>query len=278
KRITPVHRTAVIPQYEIANLPFAVPHKGFLRGIHPKLIEQRVRFRKCQPLDVRVTPPTEVQKATPGFGMRANQRMIVTRRMDRVIDCGCTLPDISTAVVCSIVLQCETFNPAPEFFRQGLIRTIHAAEIGIAAFTRDYEGIKDTRPGWMLEIRHVGMPACFTSAKAANRFSIFNHVRNNIDFWMTLHETSASLLYRRPVEFTKTLTERDQVFISQLLPLKQQNLMIEPGAVNGLKLIRQKIFKIDVQNHGPKRFSGRDDLHYENRASTDPKAPKSMRT
>src|SRR6266513_2405244 len=105
------------------------------------------------------------------------------------------------------------------------------------------------------------MPAGFAGSKAANRFSILDYVRNNIDFRMALHKAPASLLHRRAVEFTKATTEGNEVGVGQFLPSKQQDLMIEPCAVNGFKLIRLNFSDIYTLNLGAERLTGWDDLH-----------------
>src|SRR5262245_60049283 len=106
--------------------------------------------------------------------MPADQGMIVTRRMDRVIYWSRSLPHIATAVIGGIVLQIDARDAIPEFVRQRIISPIHAAEIRIAAFSGNFERIEDARLGRILEVRHIGMPACFTGSKAADRFSILD--------------------------------------------------------------------------------------------------------
>src|SRR5438132_7104282 len=169
--------------------------------------------------------------------MRADQRMILTGRMKRIIYSHRTLPDITPAVVGGVVLQSETFDTALEFVRQALVGPIHAAKIGIAAVRRHFQRVNDARFGRIFEIRHVRMPTGFAGAKTTNRFSIFDHIRNNVDFRMTLYKAAATLLDRRVVKFTKAAAEGNQVFVGQLLRPEQKDLMIKQRTVNGFKLV-----------------------------------------
>src|SRR5207245_985889 len=103
--ITPVHGRAVVPHYEIAGLPNPAPYGCFVGGISPEPVEYRLRVRKRQSLDISVATTAQVQNPAPGFRMSADKRMIYTRRMPRVIDGGCALPDISAGVIRGVMFQ-----------------------------------------------------------------------------------------------------------------------------------------------------------------------------
>ena len=94
------------------------------------------------------------------------------------------------------------------------------------------------------------MPAGFAAAETANRFSIFDHVRDDIEFRMTLHKAASALLDRRKVELAKAAAEGNQIIVGQLLPSKQQDLMIEPRLVNGFELIRVNSSDVNALNLG----------------------------
>src|SRR6516225_3886383 len=127
--------------------------------------------------------------------------------MDRVVDCHSALADIAAAVVRGIVLQTQICDSAPQFLRQSFISTVHAAEIGVAPFGRNLQRINDAGLRRVLEVRHVGMPRSFAGAEAADRFSIFDDIGDDIDFRMSLDKTPPGLLNWRPIELTKEAAE-----------------------------------------------------------------------
>ncbi len=68
---------------------------------------------------------------------------------------------------------------------------------------------------------------------------VFNHVGDHVDFRMPFDEAAAGLLYGRPIEFTETAAECDEIVVGELLAAKQDDQVIEPGAVDdGEVLVR----------------------------------------
>src|SRR6266566_278001 len=259
--ITPVHGRPVVPHYEIADLPNPAPDRCVVGGISPQPVEYRLRLRKRQSLDVSVATTAQVQNPAPGFRMSADKRMIYTRRMPRVIDGGCTLPDISAAVVRGVMFETEIRNFLFELVRQAFVGTIHIAEIGVAAFRGNFQRINHTGFRRIIEVRHIRMPTRFAGAQTADGLSIFDHVRNDVNFRMTFNKSAAALLNGRMVQFAEAATEGNQIFIVQLLLTKQQDLMVEPGSVNGFELIGPNLSDIYAANLGAERLSSWDDFH-----------------
>ncbi len=259
--ITPVHGRPVVPHDEIAGLPNPAPYRCLVGGIRPEPVEYRLRVRKRQSLDISVATTAQVQNPAPGFRMSADKRMIYTRRMLRVIDGGRALPDIATAVVCGIVFQTEIRNFVFDLVRQAFVGTMHAAEISVAAFRGNFQRINHTGFRRIIEVRHIRMPTRFAGAETADGLSIFDHVRNDINFRMTFNKPAAVLLNGRMVQFAEAATEGNQIFIGQSLLTKQQDLMVEPGSVNGFELIGLNLCDIYAANLGAERLSSRDDFH-----------------
>src|SRR5215471_18526597 len=73
--IATVHGAAVVPQNEIADLPDIVPGQLVASRAGPDLIEQGLRFRKRQTIDVGISAAAEVEAPAAGFGMRADERV-----------------------------------------------------------------------------------------------------------------------------------------------------------------------------------------------------------
>jgi len=63
------------------------------------------------------------------------------------------------------------------------------------------------------------------------------------------------------VQFAEAATEGNQIFIGQSLLTKQQDLMVEPGSVNGFELIGLNLCDIYAANLGAERLFSWDDLH-----------------
>jgi len=105
------------------------------------------------------------------------------------------------------------------------------------------------------------MPTRFAGAETADGLSIFDHVRNDINFRMTFNKPAAVLLNGRVVQFAEAATEGNQIFIGQSLLTKQQDLMVEPGSVNGFELIGLNLPDIYAANLGAERLSSWDDFH-----------------
>src|SRR5207244_2180206 len=148
----------------------------------------------------------------------------------------------------------ETCDTVLDLIRQAVVRTIHAAEVGVTSFRRNFQRIKDARLRRILDIRHVRVPNGFAGTEAPNRFPIFDDVRDNIDFRVAFHKAASTLLDRRFVEFTEAATESNQIVVAQLLPSKQQDLMIEPRPVNGFELIRVNSSEVYAVNLGAERL------------------------
>src|SRR5262249_10407326 len=105
------------------------------------------------------------------------------------------------------------------------------------------------------------MPTRFAGAETADGLSIFDHVRNDINFRMTFNKPAAVFLNGRMVQFAEAATEGNQIFIGHLLLTKQQDLAVEPGPVNGFELIGPNLSDIYAANLGAERLSNWDDFH-----------------
>jgi len=80
------------------------------------------------------------------------------------------------------------------------------------------------------------VPDRFSRAEAADRFTIFDDVRDDVNFRMAIHEAAAGFLHGRPIKRTKTPAECDQVIITQRLTTKQQYEVLNPRAVNAIEV------------------------------------------
>ena len=91
------------------------------------------------------------------------------------------------------MLKTETRSPLFQGIRQGVIRSIHVAEVRVASSRRNLQRVQHAGLGRILKIRHVGVPHRFSRAEAADGHSVFNHVRNHIEFRMALDKAAAGL-------------------------------------------------------------------------------------
>ena len=85
------------------------------------------------------------------------------------------------------------------------------------------------------------MSVCQTASPAPRLpigYAVLDHVRDDVDLRMPLDEAPAGLLDRRPVEIAEAAAERDQVVVAERLAAEQQDLMIEPGAMDRRELCR----------------------------------------
>ena len=126
-----------------------------------------------------------------------------------------------------------------------------------AARRRDLDRVEHARLRRVLEIRHVGVPHRFARAEAADRNTVLDHVRDDVDFRMPVDEASPVLLDRREVQLAEPAAERDQVIVAQRLSAEQQHQMIQPGAMDRGKFAVVDATQIDPANLRAKRGTRR---------------------
>jgi len=78
---------------------------------------------------------------------------------------------------------------------------------------------------------------------------------------VSFDETAASFLNRCPIQLTEQPAEADEIFIVELLAAKENNQMVEPGAVNQLEVVRTDVLQIQALNFSPKCVAGWNDRH-----------------
>src|SRR5581483_4747168 len=84
--VAAVHRAAVVPPDEVADLPVLAPGVFLLRRVRPQLVEQRLAFRHRQADDVGVDAAAEKQRLAPGLGMGAHHRLARPRHFRDILD------------------------------------------------------------------------------------------------------------------------------------------------------------------------------------------------
>jgi hypothetical protein len=107
----------------------------------------------------------------------------------------------------------------------------------VAARRRHLQRVEHGGLGRPLEVGHVGVPDRLAGAEAADRLTVrAEHVGDDGDLRLALHEAAAVLLRRRPTEVAAAAAEGDQVVVGQRLAAEQQHGMREPGPVDGVEL------------------------------------------
>jgi hypothetical protein len=108
--IATVHRTAVVPQNEIANPPFIVPSQLIAGRVSPNLVEQHFGLGEREPVDVGVAAATEIEALASRFGMCADERVDRARGFARIVARRYAGPDIAAAVIGPVVFYPEPGN------------------------------------------------------------------------------------------------------------------------------------------------------------------------
>ena len=73
--IAAMHRAAIVPQHEIADLPPVVPGQARLGRERPQLVEQRFGLRERQVHEMRIPPAAQKERLPACLRVRAYQRM-----------------------------------------------------------------------------------------------------------------------------------------------------------------------------------------------------------
>src|SRR5438874_12017350 len=73
--VAPMHRTAVVPPYQIAYPPFLAPGEFFLDRMRPEEIEQRVALLDRDANVIGVDPATDEEGLLASLGVGAHHRL-----------------------------------------------------------------------------------------------------------------------------------------------------------------------------------------------------------
>src|SRR5207237_4899915 len=84
--VAAVHRAAIVPPHEIADLPFLCPGELVLDHVSPELIEQRLARRDRQPDHIGIDAAAETERFLAGFGMGADHRLARARHLGDILD------------------------------------------------------------------------------------------------------------------------------------------------------------------------------------------------
>ena len=179
----------------------------------------------------------------------------------RIVNSGDALAQVSTAVVGTVVLEYQTLDSAFQRVGERIVSVVHPAEICIAAEGRNFQRVKHACFGRSLQIRHIGVPRCFTGAQTADGFAIHNHVRDYIDFRISFDKAPSGFLNRGPVEVAKAAAETDQVVIGELLAPEQQHGVVVPCLMNRGEIGGRNGTQIDAANLGPQGLPAWNNRH-----------------
>lgn len=97
------------------------------------------------------------------------------------------------------MLHPQPGDPALQGLGKTVMGCIHVGKGCIAAFAGNLQRVEQARLGWLVEIRHVGVPNGFAGAEAPDRHAIDDDVGHDVQFGMSGHNALAVLLDRRMV-------------------------------------------------------------------------------
>src|SRR3954447_11890356 len=92
ERLTLVHHAAVVPDDEVAHLPFLRPHVFGLTGARPQLVEQRLALGERQPRDIRAEAATQIERLALRLRVRAHDRMLRAGQLARIAGADVAIP------------------------------------------------------------------------------------------------------------------------------------------------------------------------------------------
>ena len=232
ERVAAVHDAAVIPQDEIAGAPLVTPRQRVSRCGLPDAVEQCVGFIERQSLQPRVATSPEIQVPAARFRMHTDERVEGSGGGARIVGRRDPCSDVSAAVVGAVMLDAQRERSRTEIVGERIPRAVHRAEARVAACPWNFERIERARFGWIGQVRHVGVPHRLTGTEAADRDTVFDHVRDDVNLGMALDEAAAVFLDRRQVERAEPPAEGDQIGVAELLVAKQQHRVIEPRTID----------------------------------------------
>ena len=232
ERVAAVHDAAVVPQDEIAGAPVVTPGQRISRGRLPNAVEHCVRLVERQSLEPRIAASSKVQMPAARFRMHTDERVEGSGGGARIVGRRDPCSDVSAAVVGAVMLDAQRERSRTEIVGERIPRAVHRAEARVAACPWNFERIERARFGWIGQVRHVGVPHRLTGTEAADRDTVFDHVRDDVNLGMALDEAAAVFLDRRQVERAEPPAEGDQIGVAELLVAKQQHRVIEPRTID----------------------------------------------
>src|ERR1700710_1905175 len=111
-----VQRASVVPDHEVADLPFMLPGECRLGRVLPECVEQSLGFSYFKSHEIGFWTPSQIKIVAFRFGMRANQRMhtawdVAHARMFKLNEPGANVPGRIRSVV---VFQLHPLDPLPQ--------------------------------------------------------------------------------------------------------------------------------------------------------------------
>src|SRR5262249_48837944 len=91
-------------------------------------------------------------------------------------------------------------------------------------------------PGRHLHVRHISVPHRLAIAEISDRLAVFDHIRDDVEFGVTLEKRLAIGIGPRRVELTKILAEGDQLRIGEFLIVEDDDQPLAPYVLNSLDL------------------------------------------
>jgi sodium-dependent dicarboxylate transporter 2/3/5 len=232
ERVAAVHDAAVVPQDEIAGAPLVTPGQRIGRCRVPDAVEHCVGLVERQSLEPRVAASSKIEMPAARFGMHTDERVEGSGGGPRIIGRRDASAEVSAAVVRAVVLDAQPERSCAEVVGERIPRAVHRAEAGVATRRWNFERIERARFRRIGQVRHVGVPHRLAGTETADGDTVFDHVRDDVNLWMALHEAAAVFLDGRLIERSETAAESDQIGIAELLVTKQQHRVLEPGTID----------------------------------------------
>src|ERR1700730_14277637 len=110
--VAAVEDTAIVPEYEVADLPLLVPGKFRAGWMGPECVEQLFAVFEPETLDVGVAPAPEKERLAGGDRMVADDRGVGAGCPPRVGHLGRAAAQLAGAVAARIVPAEPAFDPA----------------------------------------------------------------------------------------------------------------------------------------------------------------------
>src|SRR5215475_7593705 len=124
-----------------------------------------------------------------------------------------SLPQQPCAVTRSIVHRNLAFDGLLQLRRQCLTGSKHIRKIRVAAVGWNFKRMQYSGFGRHIDVGHVGMPYGLAIAEIADRFTIFDNVGDDVNFWEFLVERLSIRIWSGRIEFSKVFAEREELWV-----------------------------------------------------------------
>ena len=240
-----MQRAAIVPHQDVAGPPHMLVDEARLLLMIEQRLQDRVAFRAGQAFDLARHQAVDVERLAARRRMRAHRRMpgrcpgivVVRAARRRVLVVGVERTPAGEALL--------------DVLGQGLVGRVGIGEQGVAALSRDLDGIEHGRLGRNRLVALIGVELHLAVRQRADRLPVLADVRNQHHGGMLDAEAAAGGHRRRRTEH---LGKAHLRVLVQRLVAQQDHQILVPGVEKFLlERLVDRIAQVDSHDLGAER-------------------------